>query len=108
MLSRIISLTTQLSSERLGSMNMDLLKEEKNRGYLIAGIGGLVGLIAFFLPYITFSFLGVGGSVGGASLGWVWFEEYACRETDSVWQVRIDRWRRVGLAHPSAVRPHFP
>ncbi len=80
-------------------MNMDLLKEEKNRGYLIAGIGGLVGLIAFFLPYITFSFLGVGGSVGGASLGWVWFEEIAALVVTAVAVVLIYRNNAFGLTN---------
>src|SRR5438270_8893465 len=33
------------------SMNMNTLTEERNRGYLIAGIAGIVAFIAFFLPY---------------------------------------------------------
>jgi hypothetical protein len=32
---------------------MNMLKEEKNRGYVVAGIGGIVAFIAFFLPYIS-------------------------------------------------------
>lgn len=32
---------------------MNTLKEEKNRGYVVAGIGGIVAFIAFFLPYIS-------------------------------------------------------
>lgn len=32
---------------------MNTLKEEKNRGYVIAGIGGIIAFIAFFLPYIS-------------------------------------------------------
>jgi hypothetical protein len=32
---------------------MNMLKEEKNRGYVVAGIGGVVAFFAFFLPYIS-------------------------------------------------------
>ena len=32
---------------------MNTLKEERNRGYVIAGIGGIVAFIAFFLPYVS-------------------------------------------------------
>ena len=34
---------------------MNTLKEGKNRGYVIAGIGGIVAFIAFFLPYVSAS-----------------------------------------------------
>jgi hypothetical protein len=60
-------------------MNMDMLKQQQNRGYLIAGIGAVIAFIAFFLPYFTasYSFGAVSGSssAGGASTyGWIWFE----------------------------------
>ena len=32
---------------------MDTLKLQKNRGYVVAGIGGVVAFVAFFLPYIS-------------------------------------------------------
>jgi hypothetical protein len=37
------------------SMNMTVLTEERNRGYLIAGIAGIVAFISFFLPYYSVS-----------------------------------------------------
>lgn len=56
-------------------MNMDLLKQEKNRGYVIAGGAGIIALIAFFLPYVTASFLGYSASASGSNGGWLWLEE---------------------------------
>ena len=35
------------------SMNMKVLTEERNCGYLIAGIAGIVAFISFFLPYYS-------------------------------------------------------
>jgi hypothetical protein len=48
---------------------MNTLKEEKNRGYVIAGIGGIVAFIAFFLPYVSASGLGYGTSWSGSTMG---------------------------------------
>src|SRR5579883_1987463 len=58
-------------------MNMDLLKQEKNRGYVIAGAGGIIALIAFFLPYVTASCLSFSASASGSNGGWLWLEEIA-------------------------------
>lgn len=50
---------------------MNTLKEERNRGYVIAGIGGIVAFIAFFLPYVTGSVFtsGYGISLSGPNIG---------------------------------------
>jgi hypothetical protein len=50
---------------------MNTLKEERNRGYVIAGIGGIVAFIAFFLPYVSTSAItsGYGLSWSGSTIG---------------------------------------
>ena len=58
---------------------METLRQEKNRGYLVAGIGAIVALFAFlFLPYISYSVGPFGGSIGGTQIagsqGLVWLE----------------------------------
>jgi protein-S-isoprenylcysteine O-methyltransferase Ste14 len=58
---------------------MERLNQQKNRGYLIAGIGAIVALLAFlFLPYISYSVGPFGGSIGGTqvagSQGLIWLE----------------------------------
>jgi len=80
-------------------MNMDLLKQERNRGYVIAGIGGIVGFIAFFLPYVTVSVLGYGGSASGASGGWVWLEEIGAIVVIIASAVLIFRNNAFGLSN---------
>lgn len=77
-------------------MNMDMLKEEKNRGYLIAGIGAVIAFIAFFLPYFTasasFGAISESSSAGGANTyGWVWFEFIAVLVAIAVSAVLIFR-----------------
>jgi hypothetical protein len=42
---------------------MNTLKEERNRGYVVAGIGGVAAFIAFFLPYITATDVTTGNSI---------------------------------------------
>ncbi|HCI79077.1 MAG TPA: hypothetical protein DHW02_05265 [Ktedonobacter sp.] len=58
--------------------SMDRLKQEKNRGYVIAGGAAIVAFIAFFLPYVSVSgtYFNVGSiSVNGATVGsWLWLE----------------------------------
>lgn len=85
-------------------MNMDVLKLEKNRGYVIAGIAGIIGLIAFFLPYITVSFLGVSESVGGSSGGWVWFEEIGALVVAAASAILIFRNNAFGLSNMPVVK----
>lgn len=85
-------------------MNMDVLKLEKNRGYVIAGIAGIIGLIAFFLPYITVSFLGVSESVGGSSGGWVWFEEIGALVVAAASAILIFRNNAFGLSNMPLVK----
>ncbi len=50
---------------------MNTLKEERNRGYVIAAIGGVVAFIAFFLPYVSVSVYtsGYGISFSGSTIG---------------------------------------
>lgn len=59
---------------------METLSQQKNRGYLVAGIGAIIALFAFlFLPYISYS-VGpfVSGSLGGVQIagiqGLLWLE----------------------------------
>ena len=58
---------------------METLAQEKNRGYLVAGIGATVALFAFlFLPYISYSMGIIGVSISGIQIanaqGLVWLE----------------------------------
>ena len=57
---------------------MDTIKQEKNRGYVIAGGAAIIAFIAFFLPYISVSGTLIGSvpvSASGSSVGsWLWFE----------------------------------
>lgn len=50
---------------------MNTLKEERNRGYVIAGIGSIVAFIAFFLPYVSVAVYtsGYGISWSGSTIG---------------------------------------
>ena len=78
---------------------MDMLKQEKNRGYLIAGIGGTIGFIAFLLPYVSVSVLGYGASISGASAaGWLWFEAIAAIVAIAVPALLIYRSNPFGMA----------
>src|SRR5436309_14668065 len=57
---------------------MDKLKEQRYRGYVIAGIGGIVAFIAFFLPYLTYSQFGgsisANASQAASFNGLLWIE----------------------------------
>lgn len=58
---------------------METLSQQKNRGYLVAGIGAIVALFAFlFLPYISYSVGPFGGSISGTQIagsqGLAWLE----------------------------------
>lgn len=54
---------------------MDAIKQEKNRGYVIAGGAAIIAFIAFFLPYVSVSSAFGNGSANGASGGsWLWLE----------------------------------
>lgn len=58
---------------------METLAQEKNRGYLVASIGAIVALFAFFfLPYITYSMGIISVSISGTQIagsqGLVWLE----------------------------------
>lgn len=44
---------------------MDVLQEQKNRGYVIAGAGGILAFIGFFLPYVTANVVVASASVSG-------------------------------------------
>jgi hypothetical protein len=55
-------------------MNMNVLKEEKNRGYVIAGIAAIIAFISFFLPYYSVS-AGIFGSYSASAAqigGYLW------------------------------------
>jgi hypothetical protein len=55
-------------------MNMNVLKEEKNRGYVIAGIAAIIAFISFFLPYYSVS-AGIFGSFSASAAqigGYLW------------------------------------
>jgi len=80
-------------------MNMDMLKQEKNRGYVIAGIAAIVGFIAFFLPYVSASYLTFSASASGASGGWLWFEEIAALVAIAAAAVLIFRNNAFGLTN---------
>src|SRR5581483_2491854 len=84
------------------SMNvnmMDLLKQQKNRGYVIAGGAAIIAFIAFFLPYVTASYLGVSASASGTSGGWLWFEEIGALVAIAVAAVLIFRNNAFGLTN---------
>ncbi|HZS76843.1 MAG TPA: hypothetical protein VFA41_09540 [Ktedonobacteraceae bacterium] len=55
---------------------MDTLKLQKNRGYVIAGMGGIVAFIAFFLPYVStpVAALSLSGSQVTQFQGLLWLE----------------------------------
>lgn len=58
---------------------MEALTQQKNRGYVVAGISAIVALLAFlFLPYISYSVGPFGGSMGGTQIagsqGLLWLE----------------------------------
>ncbi|HEU0001345.1 MAG TPA: hypothetical protein VFQ36_10620 [Ktedonobacteraceae bacterium] len=79
---------------------MDTLKQQKNRGYVIAGIGGVVAFVAFFLPYIsatgTASLSGIswsGSTLGGA----LYFELLASLVAVAIPLVLIYRNNAFGL-----------
>jgi uncharacterized integral membrane protein len=78
-------------------MSTNWLTLEKNRGYVIAGIGGIVGFIAFFLPYYTVSYLGFGGSISGSSVSWMWLAELATILVIAVSALLIFRNNAFGL-----------
>jgi len=78
---------------------MDMLKQQKNRGYVIAGGAAIVAFIAFFLPYVTVSYLGVSASASGASGGWLWFEEIGAVVAIAVTAVLIFRNNAFGLTN---------
>ena len=80
-------------------MNMDLLKQQQNRGYVIAGGAAIIAFIAFFLPYVSASYLGYGGSVNGTAIGWLWFEEIAALVVIVVSAVLIFRNNAFGLSN---------
>ncbi|HEY6543218.1 MAG TPA: hypothetical protein VIZ18_19905, partial [Ktedonobacteraceae bacterium] len=79
---------------------MNMLKEEKNRGYVIAGIGGIVAFIAFFLPYIsaTGAAYPSGISWSGSTLGGgLYFELLASLVAITIPLVLIYRHNAFGL-----------
>ena len=80
-------------------MNMDLLKQQQNRGYVIAGGAAIIAFIAFFLPYVTASYLGISASASGASGGWLWLEEIAAIVSSVVAAVLIFRNNAFGLSN---------
>ena len=80
-------------------MNVDLLKQQQNRGYVIAGGAAIIAFIAFFLPYVTASYLGISASASGASGGWLWFEEIAAIVSIGVAAVLIFRNNAFGLTN---------
>src|SRR5713226_8178045 len=79
---------------------MNKLKEEKNRGYVIAGIAGVVAFISFFLPYVTASGIvyGSGASWTGSTMGGgLYFEFLASLVAVAVPLVLIYRNNAFGL-----------
>ena len=79
---------------------MNLLKEEKNRGYVVAGTGGIVAFIAFFLPYISAT-----GTTYPAGISWsastlgggLYFELLAALVAVAIPLVLIYRQNAFGL-----------
>ena len=80
-------------------MNVDLLKQQQNRGYVIAGGAAIIAFIAFFLPYVTASYLGISASASGTSGGWLWLEEIAALVSIAVAAVLIFRNNAFGLSN---------
>ena len=81
-------------------MNVDVLKQQQNRGYVIAGGAAIIAFIAFFLPYISVSYLGVGGSASGATVGsWLWFEFLGALVAIAVTAVLVFRNKAFGLSN---------
>ena len=80
-------------------MNVDLLKQQQNRGYVIAGGAAIIAFIAFFLPYVTASYLGVSASASGTGGGWLWFEEIGAVVAIAVSAVLIFRNNAFGLTN---------
>ena len=78
---------------------MDMLKQQKNRGYVIAGGAAIIAFIAFFLPYVTASYLGASASASGTSGGWLWFEEIGAIVSIVVAAVLIFRNNAFGLTN---------
>jgi hypothetical protein len=81
---------------------MDKLKEQQNRGYVIAGIGGAVAFIAFFLPYVTISAFVISISFSGSTIasnvnGLLWFELLAALVAVAVPLVLIYRSSAFGF-----------
>src|SRR5579859_7219604 len=82
-------------------MNVDLLKQQQNRGYVIAGGAAIIAFIAFFLPYVTASYLGFSNSASGTSGGWLWIEELAAIAVIGVAAVLLFRNNAFGLSNMS-------
>ena len=79
---------------------MDKLKEQRYRGYVIAGIGGIVAFIAFFLPYVSVSAVIISISVSGSQIGgWLWFEFLAALVAIAIPLVLIYRNNAFGLTN---------
>lgn len=76
-------------------MNVDLLKQQQNRGYVIAGGAAIIAFIAFFLPYAGVAFI----SVSGASLGWVWLEEIGAIVVMAVSAILVFRNNAFGMTN---------
>src|SRR5579863_3195418 len=80
-------------------MNVDVLKQQQNRGYVIAGGAAIIAFIAFFLPYVTASYLGFSNSASGASGGWLWLEELGAIVAIGVAAVLLFRNNAFGLSN---------
>jgi len=80
-------------------MNMDMLKQEKNRGYVIAGGAAIIAFIAFFLPYVSASYLLYSYSASGTAGGWLWLEEIAAVVVIAVSAMLLLRSNAFGLTN---------
>ncbi len=79
---------------------MEKLKEQRYRGYVIAGIGGIVAFIAFFLPYVSVSAVIISISASGSQIGgWLWFEFLAALVAIAIPLVLIYRNNAFGLTN---------
>lgn len=74
---------------------IDMLKQKQNLGYVIAGGAAIIGLIAFFFPYVTV--FGI-ASVSGAGGGWLWLEEIGALVVAAISALLIFRKNAFGLA----------